>query len=160
MGRSPSITVGDAIEGLRVEHVKSRGLVRLTRWTPGGTKGDGVGLEVADFCARLGITTDVLGPARRYLLVADPARRGARHVVALFASEDEARAEFVRFRRSERGAGAWAEAVEITSGGEMRRLCWFGAEQPGKGGPREHGRPRARGLRSAVASWFTRDEID
>ena len=128
MGRSPSITVGDAGEGVRVEHVKTKGLVRLVRWQAGRAEDDVVGLEVSDFCARLGITTDVLDPAgRRYLLVADPRRAGAGHVVAIFDTEERARAEFVRFRRSEPGGGAWAELSEITARHPMRRICWFGS---------------------------------
>jgi hypothetical protein len=129
MGRSPSITIGDATEGLRVEHVKSRRLVRLVRWSAGRAQDETVGLEVSDFCARLGITTDVMSPVRRYLLVGDPARPGVGHVVALFATEDDVRAAFVGFRRSERSPGAWAEATEITGGSAMRRICWFGSTQ-------------------------------
>jgi hypothetical protein len=128
MGRSPSITVGDAREGVRVEHVKSRGLVRLTRWSTRSAQDDAVGMEVHDFCARLGITTDVLGTSSRYLLVGDPARPGARHTVALFTDEMDARTEFIRFRRSEAGPGAWAEVTELTDNGDVRRICWFGLE--------------------------------
>lgn len=127
MGRSPSITVGDADEGVRVEHVKSRGLVRLTRWSGRTVQDDAVGMDVSDFCARLGITTDLLGTnPPRYLLVGDPARPGARHVLVLFAAEQDARDQFVRFRRSEQDPDAWAELSEITTGSDLRRICWFG----------------------------------
>lgn len=125
MGRSPSITVGDTSRGARVEHLTSRGLIRLVRWTAGRVEDDAVGLEVADFCARLELT-DVLGPPRRYLLLAGAERPGGGHVVSLFDSEEEARAEFVSIRRSERGAEAWGEVIELTTDGGARRLCWFG----------------------------------
>lgn len=91
MGRSPSITVGDARDGVRVEHVRGRGLVRLVRWTAGRVEDDGVGLEVSEFCSRLGLTKDVLGPSAHYLLVAGAERPGAGHVVSLFDSEQDAR---------------------------------------------------------------------
>ena len=126
MGRSPSITVGDPREGVRVEHLKSRGMVRLVRWTAGRVEDDTLGLEVSDFCSRLGLTTDVLGPSRRYLLVAGAERPGAGHIVALFSSEDLARNAFVKVRRAEPGTEAWAEVTELTPGGDARRVCWFG----------------------------------
>lgn len=127
MGRSPSITIGDARDGIRLEHVKSRGMVRLVRWTAGRVEDDGVGLEVSDFCARLGLTTDVLGPSSaHYLLVAGAERPGAGHVVSLFDSEQDARAAFVAVRRSNPAAEAWAEVTKLSAGGEARRLCWFG----------------------------------
>ncbi len=126
MGRSPSITIGDARDGVRVEHLKGRGMVRLVRWTAGRVEGDGLGLEVSDFCARLGLTTDVLGPAAHYLLVAGAERPGAGHVVSLFESEQDARAAFVIVRRSDPGPEAWAELTMLTVGGDVRRLCWFG----------------------------------
>jgi hypothetical protein len=159
MGRSPSITVGDAHEGVRVEHVKSRGLVRLVRWSAGRTQDEAVGLEVSDFCAQLGITTDILGLAPRYLFVGDPGRPGAGHVVALFATEEEARAEFVRFRRAEQAPGAWAEAAEITSDAQMRRICWFASAHSHSrhDASAEHGRRRRAGMRSAIGNWFTGD---
>ncbi len=126
MGRSASITVGDARDGVRIEHVKSQGMVRLVRWTAGRVEDDGVGLEVSDFCARLGLTTDVIGPSAHYLLVAGSERPGAAHVVSPFASEQDARAAFVIVRRSDPGAEAWAEVIELKVGGDVRRLCWFG----------------------------------
>lgn len=126
MRQSPSITVGDTSRGARVEHLTSRGLIRLVRWTAGRVEDDAVGLEVSDFCARLELT-DVLGPSRRYLLVAGAERPGAGHVVSLFDSEQDARAAFVSIRRSERGAEAWGEVIHLTTGGDARRLCWFGA---------------------------------
>ena len=137
MARSASIPVGDARDGARVEPVKGRGMVRLVRWTAGGVEDDGVGLEVSDFCARLGLTTDVLGPSAHYLLVACAERPGARHVVSLFASEHDARAAFVTVRRSDPGAQAWAELTELTIGGDVRRLCWFG--RPGASSHQELG---------------------
>jgi hypothetical protein len=126
MGRSPSITIGDTRDGIRVEHLKGRGMVRLVRWTAGRVEGGGVGLEVADFCARLGLTTDASGPSAHYLLVAGANRPGAGHVVSLFVSEQDARDAFVAIRRSNPGAEAWAEVTKLIAGGEMRRLCWFG----------------------------------
>lgn len=149
MGRSPSITVGDATEGMRVEHVKSRGLVRLTRWSAGRAQDEPVGLEVSDFCSRLGITTDVLGTTRRYLLVAGSRHPEADHVVALFASEGEARAEFERLRRVEPGEGAWAEVTELTLHGDARPICWFGSARSAGVTPRGHASdcpPLFRGL--------------
>ena len=89
-----------------------------------------MGLEVTDFCARLGITTDVLRPYCRYLLVAGAERPGGGHIVALFPTEDEARAAFVKVRRAESGSEAWAEVTELTTSGDMRRICWFGASGP------------------------------
>lgn len=128
MGRSPSITIGDARDGIRVEHVKGRGMVRLVRWNAGRAEDDGVGLEVSDFCTRLGLTTDVLGPSpAHYLLVAGAERPGAGHLVSLFASEQDARAAFVALRRSHPGPEAWAEVTKLSAGEEVRRLCWFGA---------------------------------
>ena len=126
MGRSPSITVGDARDGMRVEHVKGRGMVRLVRWRAGRVEDDGVGLKVSDFCARLGLTTEVLGPSAHYLLVAGSQRPGAGHVVSVFDSEEDARAAFVAVRRSDPSADAWAEVTRLSAGGEVRRLCWFG----------------------------------
>ena len=117
MGRSPSITIGDARDGIRIEHVKGRGMVRLVRWTAGRVEDDGVGLEVSDFCTRLGLTTDVLGPSAHYLLVAGAERLGAGHVVCLFDSEDDARAAFVTVRRADPGGEAWAEAQSSAPGG-------------------------------------------
>ncbi len=114
------------------------------------------GLQVSDFCARLGITTDVLGPTRRYLLVGDPARVGSDHVVALFATEGEARAEFVRFRRAVPAGGAWAQVTEITTGGDMRRICWFGSSEPSRrSAPREQTGRRRAGVRVTMTRWFT-----
>ena len=139
MGRPASITLGGTTDGVRVEHVKGRGLVRLSRSTAGASQDDVVGMEVSDFCSRLGITTDVLSGDRRFLLVADPSRPGVRHVIALFRSEAEARTEFVRFRRSERAPGAWAEVLDITR--DARRICWFGGEE-GPGSTEEKGRWR------------------
>ena len=157
MGRSPSITIGNAGEGLRVEHVKTKGLVRLVRWQRGRAEDDVLGLEVSDFCARLGITTDVLGPPpRRYLFVADPGH-GAGRLLTLVDSEREARAQFISFRQSEHSPGAWAEVCEITTGHGMRRICWFGPSGPSRTQPVDHGPPgprrrRWRLLRSDTAA--------
>lgn len=137
MGRSPSITVGDTNAGLRVEHVKSRGLIRLVRWTAGRVEDDEVGLEVSDFCTRLGLTTGVLGLSRRYLLVAGAERPGAGHTVTLFATEDQARAAFVQVRRAEPGSEAWGEVTELTNGGDLRLVCWFGPTR--SNAPEGHG---------------------
>jgi hypothetical protein len=126
MGRSPSITIGDATDGIRVEHVKGRGMVRLVRWTAGRVRDDGIGLEVSDFCTRLGLTTDVPGPSAHYLLVAGAERPGAGHMVSVFDREQDARAAFVALRRSDPSAEAWAEVTKLSPGGEVRRLCWFG----------------------------------
>ena len=126
MGRSPSITIGDARDGIRVEHVKGRGMVRLVRWTAGRVQDDGVGLDVSDFCTRLGLPTDDPGPSAHFLLVAGAERPGAGHVVALFDNEQDARAAFVTVRRSDPGAEAWAQVTRLSAGGEVRRLCWFG----------------------------------
>jgi hypothetical protein len=126
MGRSPSITIGDAKDGIRVEHVKGRGIVRLVRWTAGRVRDDGIGLKVSDFCTRLGLTTDVPGPSAHYLLVAGAERPGAGHVVSVFDREHDARAAFVALRRSDPSAEAWAEVTKLSPGGEVRRLCWFG----------------------------------
>ncbi len=126
MGRSPSITIGDASDGIRVEHVKGRGLLRLVWWTAGRVEHDGVGLEVSDFCIRLGLTTDVPSPSAHYLLVAGAERPGGGHVVHLFDNEQDARAAFVAVRRSDPCAEAWAEVTKLSAGGEVRRLCWFG----------------------------------
>jgi len=82
--------------------------------------------EVAALCARLGVTADVLGSSRRFLLVTASARPGARPVAALFAAEDDARAAFVRFRQAEPCEGPWAELAELGANGGVRRLCWFG----------------------------------
>jgi hypothetical protein len=136
MGRSASITIGDARDGIRIEHVKGQGLVRLVRWTAGRVEDDGVGLEVSDFCTRLGLTTDVLGPSSaHYLLVAGAERPGGGHFVSLFDSEQDARAAFVAVRRSDLGAEAWAEVTKLSAGGKVRRLCWFGM-------PAASGRPK------------------
>jgi hypothetical protein len=144
MGRSPSITVGDPSDGARVEHVKSRGLVRLVRWTDGRVEGEAMGLEVTDFCARLGITTDVLRPRCRYLFVAGAGRPGGGHVVTLFATEQEARAAFVATRRAEPGADAWGEVTELTTAGDVRRVCWFGTAGPEIGGTQAPAPVKAR----------------
>lgn len=147
MGRSPSITVGDARDGVRVEHVKGRGLVRLVRWTAGRVEDDGVALEVSDFCARLGLTTDVVGPTAHYLLVAGAERPGSGHIVSLFANERDARVAFVTVRRSDPGAEAWAELAELTVGGGVRRLCWYGKAEASSHqqlGPAAHGTDRMK----------------
>ncbi len=151
MGRSPSITIGDARDGVRVEHVKGRGMVRLVRWTAGRVEDDAVGLEVSDFCARLGLTTDVVGPSAHYLLVAGAERPGVGHVVSLFASEPDARAAFVIVRRSDPGAEAWAELTKLTVGGDARRLCWFGTP---RASTRQELRPAAEG--TARMKWHAR----
>jgi hypothetical protein len=158
MGRSPSITIGDAKDGLRVEHVKGRGMVRLVRWTAGGVEDDGVGLEVSDFCTRLGLTTDVLGPSAHYLLVAGAERPGAGHVVSLFESEEDARAAFVTVRRSDPGSEAWAEVTRLSPCGELRRICWFGtpatASHPiGPKRTKRHDRMLRRLLRRKSVAW-------
>ena len=153
MGRSPSITVGDTNAGLRVEHVKSRGLIRLVRWTAGRVEDDEVGLEVSDFCTRLGLTTDVPGLSHRYLLVAGAERPGAGHTVTLFATEDQARAAFVQVRRAEPGSEAWGEVSELTTGGDVRRVCWFGPTR--SNAPEGHGTEspkRSISLRRALFS--------
>ncbi len=100
MGRSPSITVGGATDGVRVEHLKGRGVVRLVRWTAGRIDDDGVGMEVSDFCARLGLTTDVLGPSRHYLRVPGAAAPGS-DTPSPFRTKREARSAFVNMRRSD-----------------------------------------------------------
>src|SRR5688572_448936 len=121
-------------------------MVRLVRWTAGGVEDDAVGLEVSDFCSRLGLTTDVLGSSCRYLLVAGAERPGAGHIVALFPSEDLAWNAFVKVRWSEPGPDAWAEVTEVTAGGDARRVCWFGTTgrtQPGEPVPRRWGLRRS-----------------
>lgn len=99
----------------------------MSRWTAGRIEDEGVGLEVSDFCARLGLTTDVLGPSVHYLLVTGAERPGAGHVLSVFDSEHEARAAFVSIRCTERGAEAWGEVIEIASGDGARRVCWYGS---------------------------------
>lgn len=45
-------------------------------------------------------------------------------------------------RRSDPGAEAWAELTELTVGGDVRRLCWFGT--PGASSDQKL-RPAAQG---------------
>ncbi|MDQ3897805.1 MAG: hypothetical protein M3326_11305 [Actinomycetota bacterium] len=116
---------------------------------PLGAEDEGPGGAVAALCARLGISTDVLVPGRRYLLVTASARPDARPAVAVFATEEDARAAFVRFRRAEPGDGPSAELAELRADGAVRRLCWFGVARPTRPDHRPSGRRRS-GVRSAL----------
>ncbi len=125
MGRPLSVVVGDSSDGVRVEHVRAAGVIRLVHPQAGRTPDDAMGLSVPDFCARLGITAEDLGSPLRYLLVAGGHCLGSRHV-ALFSSVEKAREAFVTVRRSDSGTAAWAELLELPSGGPARRLSWYG----------------------------------
>lgn len=56
-------------------------------------------------------------------------RRGTGDIVAVSASQDEARQAFraVRMRVADRDG--WGELTEVTDGGKARRLSWFGVDR-------------------------------
>ena len=133
MTRSAAVTWGTSGDEVRVEYVKSRGVLRFRTGRGGGTR---VEVAVEEFCRGLGIDVAQLAPTRNYLLfagVGDHPGAPLRHLVSTFATEDKARAAFRSLRLAHVGPADWAELASVEPSGGLRRLCWFG-EAWGPGG--------------------------
>lgn len=129
MGRSRSVVVG---EGLRLEHVLTRKLLRL------------VGLaQVVEFPVHV---LDELGVKiasdRQFLLFGgEKTRGGMRDLVGVFRTEDQAKVAFRELR--DRTVDGWGEVVRLDANGEVSQRFWFddardagGARRPPASGKR------------------------
>lgn len=128
MGRARWVTVG---EGLRLEHVVTRNLLRLVGITPP--------VEIPiDVLIELGVDTS---SAQQYLLFGGVRRRGGTmDLLGVYRSEDKARQAFQDVRT--RGEHWWGELVALDATGRRRKLGWFDAGQPGGSAPKGEGAQR------------------
>jgi hypothetical protein len=129
MGTAQTITLGDPNDGIRLEHLKSRGVVRAAHLSQHARPAQLGEVHIRDFCEQLGIDAPNSRTSSQYLVIAGD-NSGIR-VIAPYGNEGEARAEFGEIRRRHPGSTAWGEVVVLASGGQVRRLGWFG-DQAGR----------------------------
>jgi len=56
MGKPRNITIGGRYEGIAIEYVKSRKVIRISGWFDTWAGIPGAEIPLAEFCERLGIT--------------------------------------------------------------------------------------------------------
>jgi hypothetical protein len=130
MSRPSSVTIGRGGESVHVEYVKTRSVLRLR----GGDNGRGspavfeVPLEELARAFDLGLHRSDR-PARFLLFGGSSPQScgGSADLLASYVSQEEARREFQRLRRSADWRGGWAELVVADASRRQRRLCWFGS---------------------------------
>jgi hypothetical protein len=123
VGTPRAITHGDGNGSVRVEHVKSRGVIRLTT---SGDVGGPLELPVRTFLDRLGVELDDLSPPTLFLLFADHRQSlgpSAVGLVGAYQSEAHAHHAFLTCRRDP--SVAWAELLAVRGSGSVERLAWF-----------------------------------
>ena len=149
MPRPNAILSGDEIAGVRIEYVKSRGVLRLSGWHARDAVVDPVEIPVQALLQRLGIEPADLAFPRQWLLFGgrdEHPRGGAADLLATFHDEVEARRAFQHLRQGAGGPTAWAELVVLDQSGRTRPSCWFGHRTAP-----DHDRPGAPAAAGAAA---------
>lgn len=111
MGRPRSVDLSD---GVRVEYVATRKVLRLTGLpTP---------IEIpAETLVALGVRT---GADRQYLLFGgQKTRGGSRDLIGVYRDEGQAKAAFRELRANL--TGGWGEVWCLDGNGTYRQRCWF-----------------------------------
>jgi hypothetical protein len=142
MGRAKRLGTGTRKEGLAIEYVRSRKVVRLLGWLYGDPI-EPVEIPVDELCSRLGIDPRDVGRPHNYLLFAGSHRQpagGLRDLVGTYDDEEEAWAAFRELRQGHPSAQGWGELAAIDGLGQVNQLAWFGlhAEPHGTPDPRRH----------------------
>jgi hypothetical protein len=123
MTQPKAIMCGDGENATRIQYVHGRDALRLT-----SADGAGRELSLTVFCDELGIGRDALAPATYFLFAGTKGAPGGgcRDLVGTYASPNEARRDFVAWRR--KAACSWAEVINV-SNGRITALCWFGVNR-------------------------------
>ena len=142
MGRAKRLGAGTRQDGLAIEYVRTRKVVRLLGWLYGDAI-DPVEIPVDELCSRLGIDPRDVGKPHNYLLFAGSHRQpagGLRDLVGTYDSEEEAWAAFRELRQGHPSAQGWGELAAIDGMGQVNQLAWFGlhpaTDEPAA--PRKH----------------------
>ncbi|HWI03024.1 MAG TPA: hypothetical protein VNT52_04240 [Acidimicrobiales bacterium] len=133
MGRAKRLGTGTRKDGLAIEYVRTRKVVRLLGWLYGDPI-EPVEIPVDELCSRLGIDPRDVGKPHNYLLFAGSHRHpagGLRDLVATYDSEEEAWAAFRELRQSHPSAQGWGELAAIDGTGQVNQLAWFGLHPAG-----------------------------
>lgn len=142
MGRAKRLGAATRRNGLAIEYVRTRRVVRLLGWLYGDAI-EPVEIPVAELCSRLGIDPRDVGTPHNFLLFAGSHRHpagGLRDLVATFDSAEEAWDAFRRLREAHPSAQGWGELAAIDGAGQVDQLAWFGLRPVTEGslGARRH----------------------
>jgi hypothetical protein len=128
MGRARRLGTGARTDGLAIEYVRTRKVVRLLGWLYGDAI-EPVEIPVADLCSRLGIDPRDIGQPHNYLLFAGSYRHpagGLRDLVGAYESEEAAWSAFRELRQNHPATQGWGELASIDGAGQVTQLAWFG----------------------------------
>jgi hypothetical protein len=141
MGRAKRLGTGTPKDGLAIEYVRTRKVVRLLGWMYGDAI-QPVEIPVDELCSRLGIDPRDVGKPHNYLLFAGSHRHpagGLRDLVGTYDTEEAAWAAFRQLRQSHPAAQGWGELAAIDGMGQVSQLAWFGLHPAGDAaGPKKH----------------------
>ncbi|MGI8984791.1 MAG: hypothetical protein ACR2HM_09720 [Acidimicrobiales bacterium] len=128
MGRAKRLGTATRRNGLAIEYVRTRRVVRLLGWLYGDAI-EPVEIPVDELCSRLGIDPREVGTPHNFLLFAGSHRHpagGLRDLVGTYDSEEEAWDAFRRLRQGHPSAQGWGELAAIDGSGQVNQLAWFG----------------------------------
>lgn len=149
MGRAKRLGTGTRKDGLAIEYVRTRKVVRLLGWMYGDAI-QPVEIPVEDLCSRLGIDPRDVGKPHNYLLFAGSHRHpagGLRDLVGAYDDEEAAWAAFRQLRQSHPSAQGWGELAAIDGMGQVNQLAWFGLHPAG-----DTSAPKTHPLRRLLAT--------
>jgi hypothetical protein len=133
MGRAKRLGTGTRKDGLAIEYVRTRKVIRLLGWLYGDAI-QPVEIPVDELCSRLGIDPRDVGRPHNYLLFAGSHRHpagGLRDLVGTYDDEEAAWAAFRQLRQSHPSAQGWGELAAIDGMGQVNQLAWFGLHPAG-----------------------------
>lgn len=137
--RRPVDTIeSNELQGMRVEYVRSRQILRLSG--PEVAAADSLEIPLSGLIRRLGLETPA-SPRVRYLLFGglhtQERTGGTSNIVGVFNCESRARQAFVELRHQRTDCEGWAELAAVNGNGRVTVISWFGIEPRTKSaGPR------------------------
>lgn len=135
MGRAIQITENDELDGIRVEYVKSRQVLRLSGSRPAA--GVSVEIPLSRLVQQLGLDAETLGAPVHYLLFGGlhgHPRLGTGDLVGVFTSESSARQAFLELRQRRSDREGWAELAALDGKARLTTVRWFGMEPAARQG--------------------------
>jgi len=139
MGKPKAVTAAsEPGNGIRVEYVRSTGVLRITGWHSPNSQAVTVDWPVVQLVQELGIAPAELAPPCPYLVFGGSGvAGGSKDLVGAYRSEEAARVAFVKLRQGR--IGGWGELV-ILEDTKFRSLAWFGQREPSPPQPRKRWR--------------------
>lgn len=133
MGRAKRLEAGTRENGLAIEYVRTRKVLRLLGWLRGEVI-DPVEIPVDRLCQLLDIDGRDLAVPRHFLLFTGSHRRpagGLRDLVGTFESEEKAWQAFREARHDHPSTEGWAQLAAVDGRGQVHQLAWFGLHPAG-----------------------------